>query len=228
MALSGRAVRISRNGVVIAGAKTDAITVNNDPLDITDKDDLGWRTMLADTGMRTISLDVEGVLKSDQLIDGAVNADASLLLAGAAVNIEGFGTLEGDFFLKSIQLGAEQKDVVTFKATLESSGSCGFGSLPNNLTPPYITQEIASPTPLLLTADRGTWGGELPALVTDWYIGDTADTNPAAWTLLELDAGTSWLMTSEQVGKYFRVKVTATNSVGSTVIWSAPFLSTAP
>ena len=50
MAISGRSLRISRDGSTIAGARTDNFTLSNEPIDITDKDDGGWRTMLADAG----------------------------------------------------------------------------------------------------------------------------------------------------------------------------------
>ena len=62
MAISGRSVRISRNGSNIVGARADSVTINNEPLDITDKDNSGWRTMLTDVGLRSVSCEVEGVL----------------------------------------------------------------------------------------------------------------------------------------------------------------------
>lgn len=54
MAISGRSLRISRNGSTIAGARTDNFTINNEPIDITDKDNAGWRTLLADAGSRSV------------------------------------------------------------------------------------------------------------------------------------------------------------------------------
>ena len=221
MALSGRAVRIKRNGVTIAGAKTDGVTVNNDPLDITDKDDLGWRTMLADTGLRSISLDVEGVLKSDQLIDGAINADGSMALSDGGVYIENVGFFGGNFRLNNLQLGADQKDVVTFKATLASSGPI------ETVAPPVAESAL---TISLLSGDAVVVGATVAA---SWVVFAPADIpfvrqiqlgnsdNPAdpSWH----DFGSeypSYTLTSAMVGKYVRYRATATNVAGSTSVYS--------
>ena len=124
-AVSGRKLRIKKGGVAVAGARTDNLTINNEPIDITDKDDAGWRTMLADVGVRSIDAEVEGVLADSTLIAIAVGT-ASSLLAAYTLEIDGIGDFSGNFYLASFAITGEQADTVTFTASIQSSGTITF------------------------------------------------------------------------------------------------------
>lgn len=219
MALSGRALRISRGGVSIAGARTDNVTLNNEPLDITDKDDNGWRTMLADAGARTVSCEVQGVLKDDALIADAVGDATTVLLTECVVTITGLFTLTGDFYLQGLQLGAEQGDAVTFTATLESSGSFVVTIGPYNTVLPAVSGTLGEGD--TLTTTTGTWAGD--ATITyarQWQNAASADENDPSWANIAAATGATYVLTAGDVGKYVRCKITATNTTGSTVAFS--------
>ena len=124
-AVSGRKLRIKKGGVSVAGARTDNLTINNEPIDITDKNDAGWSTMLADAGVRALEADVEGILEDSTLLALAVGAVANLLAAWS-IEVEGIGTFAGNFYLNSLELGGEQEDAVTFTANIQSSGVITF------------------------------------------------------------------------------------------------------
>ena len=219
MALSGRALRISRNGVSIVGARTDNVTLNNEPLDITDKDDSGWRTLLADAGARSVSCEVQGVLKDDALIADATGDATTVLLTECVVTISGLFTLTGDFYLQGLQLGAEQADAITFTATLESSGSFAVTIGPYNAVLPAITGMLGEGD--TLTTTNGTWAGD--ATITyarQWQHGPSADPNDPSWANIAAATGATYVLAAGDVGKHVRCKVTATNSTGSTVAYS--------
>lgn len=219
MALSGRALRISRDGVAIAGAKTDTIKLNNEPIDITDKDDSGWRTLLADAGMRTISCQVEGVFKSTDLVIDAVGDAATALLKECVVTILGLGTLTGDFLLTELSLGAEDQGAVTFSATLESGEGVTMTIGPYNTVAPAITGTLSGTN--IQTTTNGTWSGD--ATITyarQWQRGTSADPNDPSWTNIASATGTTYTLTGADTGKYLRCRVIATNSVGSTTAYS--------
>lgn len=219
MAKSGRAVRISRSGVNIVGARTDSLTVNNEPLDITDKDDAGWRTLLADTGLRSVSCEVEGVLKVDTLLVDGVGDATTALLKECVVTISGIGTLTGDFMLQNIQLGAEQADVVTFTATLESGESMTATIGPYNTVLPAITGTLSGTN--TQTTTNGTWAGD--ATITyarQWQRANSADPNDPSWANIAAATGLTYDLTVADAAKYIRCRVTATNSVGSTIAYS--------
>lgn len=219
MAKSGRAVRISRNGVNVVGARTDSLTLNNEPLDITDKDDSGWRTMLADAGARTISCEIEGVLKDSTLLADTVGNPATTLLRECVVTISGIGTITGDFMLQGLQIGAEQDGVVTFTATLESGESPVVTIGPYNTVLPAITGTLSGTN--TQTTTNGTWAGD--ATITyarQWQRATSSDPLDPSWTDIASATGTTYALTAGDVGKYIRCRVTATNSVGSTVEYS--------
>jgi len=124
-ALSGRKLRIKRGSTPIAGAQVDNLTINNEPIDITDKDDAGWRTMLADVGVRSIDAEVEGVIDDSTFLALAVGT-ASALLESYTLDIIGLGEFTGNFFLASFALTGEQADAITFTASIQSSGTITF------------------------------------------------------------------------------------------------------
>ena len=219
MAISGRSVRISRAGSNIVGARTDSVTVNNEPLDITDKDDAGWRTMLNDVGVRTVSCEIEGVLKDATLLTDGVGNASSALLKECVVTISGIGTLTGDFYLNSVQIGAEQADVVTFTATLESGESMTATIGPYNTVLPAITGTLSGTN--VQTTTNGTWLGD--ATITyarQWQRGNNPDANDPSWANISGATNTTYTLTGSDTGKYIRCRITATNSVGSTVAFS--------
>ena len=122
---SGRRVRIAIGGTDIAGAKTDSMTVNNEPIDVTDKDSVGWRTLLADVGSRSVDANVEGILIGDTLLTLGVGAGSALLPA-ATITVESLGVFAGNFYLNSVELGGAMDGENTFSATLQSSGVITF------------------------------------------------------------------------------------------------------
>jgi predicted secreted protein len=124
-AISGRKLRIKRGSTAIAGARSDSITINNEPIDITDKDDAGWRTMLADVGVRSIDCEVEGILTDSTFLALAVGT-ASSLLEAYTIEVDGIGDFTGNFFLASFAVTGEQADATTFTASIQSSGTITF------------------------------------------------------------------------------------------------------
>lgn len=125
-ALIGRKVRLKKGtglaAVGIIGARQEDITIANGEVDVTDKDDSGYRTLLDDWGLRSVDVSIAGVLKDDSLINIATSASPSVLLQGYELEVEGIGTFAGDFFMNGLSLGAPYDNSVTFSATFLSSG----------------------------------------------------------------------------------------------------------
>jgi len=125
-ALIGRKVRLKKGtgvaAVGIIGARQEDITIANGEVDVTDKDDNGYRTLLEDWGQRSVDVSISGLLKDDSLIDIATSASLSVLLQAYELEVEGIGTFTGDFFMNGLTLGAPHDNSVTFSATFLSSG----------------------------------------------------------------------------------------------------------
>jgi TP901-1 family phage major tail protein len=218
MAISGRKLRITRDGVTIVGARTDNFTISNEPIDITDKDDAGWSTSLADAGLRSIEADVEGVLKDATLITNATGS-TSLLLKSCVLEAEGIATFTGDFYLNSVEIGGEQEDAVTFSATLSSSGAITATIAPYNTVAPAVTGTAT--VGQTLTTTNGTWAGDATiTFARQWQVGNSTDQNDPSWANIAAATNLTFVLTSGQLAKYVRCRVTATNSEGSTIAFS--------
>lgn len=124
-AIAGRKVRIKRGSTAVAGARSDSITINNEPIDITGKSDTGWRTLLADVGARSIDAEVEGILTDSTFLALAVDTGSALLEA-YTLEVLGIGSFTGNFYLASFVITGEMADATTFTASIQSSGTITF------------------------------------------------------------------------------------------------------
>ena len=126
-AIVGRTVRMKKGpeltAVALVGSQNDGVTLANGEIDITDKDDGGYRTLMDTWGLRSLDVNVEGILKDDELISIATSATGSVLLQEYTLVIGNIGTFAGDFFLNNLTLGASTNEGVTFTAALLSSGA---------------------------------------------------------------------------------------------------------
>lgn len=129
-AVAGRKIRIYEGttvatGTLVAGARSDSITINNEGIDITDKGDDGWRTMLNDASVRTVEMSVEGVLKGSSLIAQSLGPTNDLL-GDYVIDIDGIGEVAGEFYFQNFAISAPHDDAATFTATIQSSGEITF------------------------------------------------------------------------------------------------------
>ncbi|MES2814467.1 MAG: phage tail tube protein [Pseudomonadota bacterium] len=123
--VAGRKVKIYKGtgvgAVLVAGARADSITINNEPIDITDKGDDGWRTLLNDASVRSVEMTVSGLLDGATLIAASLGATAALF-DGYEIRIEGIGTAAGSFFFASMEITANHDGAAEFSASIQSSG----------------------------------------------------------------------------------------------------------
>ena len=124
---SGRDLRISYNAgagmAVVAGARSDSLTFNNEAIDITDKDDAGVRTYLDDVSLKSMSMSCTGVAKAATYAALAQAAGSGTALHDFQIEFGSFATYSGQFFITSFESTGEQADTMTFTMSLESSGA---------------------------------------------------------------------------------------------------------
>lgn len=121
-AASGREIYVSRGATRLLGGRTKSMTLNGEPVDITSDDDLGWRTVLAEFGVRSIDVEVAGILKNDVLIA----AWFANVLEAYTVTITGIGTFTGNWKLTSVPLTGAHDGAIEYTGTLQSSGAIVF------------------------------------------------------------------------------------------------------
>lgn len=115
----------------VAGLTETGFTINNEGVDITNKDSAGWRTFLADANIKSISISADG-RPDDVAVSQTILADAysstTLTNYKLVYNSDGttWDTITGAFQVTSYERSGPTDDGETFSITLESSGTPTF------------------------------------------------------------------------------------------------------
>jgi TP901-1 family phage major tail protein len=113
----------------IGGLRSTSLTLNDEAVDITNKDSSGNRTLLADAGVFSMSVSGSGVFlddAADTILKDAVSATA---FKSFQVLVPDFGTFTGSFQVTSLEYAGEYNGETTYSVTLESSGAITFASV---------------------------------------------------------------------------------------------------
>lgn len=112
---------------VVGGARSDGITINNETVDVTDKDGAGWRELLQGAGITSMSLKGSGVVS-----DNAVFTDHIMVAKMANTHLvlkieSGLGDVwHGTFAIPSVERSGEYNKEENFSITLESAGTITY------------------------------------------------------------------------------------------------------
>jgi TP901-1 family phage major tail protein len=131
---AGRKVNLykgtSTSAVLVAGGREHGLSINNEAIDVTDKDSNGWRTLMADPSLRSVDISFTGLMDGSTYIALALNSSTSALLDDYELRIDGVGTIAGDFHLSTTELGTPHDDAVELTMSLMSSGAITFTAAP--------------------------------------------------------------------------------------------------
>ncbi|MEY9375960.1 TP901-1 family phage major tail protein [Rhizobium leguminosarum] len=111
--------------VTVGGARELTLTINNEPVDITNSDDAGIRKLLEGAGVNSISIKLQGVYVEDAAaaairVDASTNAHRSyqFVMPGAVTK-----TYQGSFMMASYEEAGSYNGAATYNITLESAGA---------------------------------------------------------------------------------------------------------
>ena len=113
----------------IGGMRSNTLTMNDEMVDITNKDSAGARTILAQGGVNSITIAGSGVftdLASETTLKTSFNLAA---LINYQFLVPNFGTFTGAFMLTSLEYAGEYNGEVTYSFTFESSGATTFATV---------------------------------------------------------------------------------------------------
>ena len=113
----GRLVTVTFGSASFA-CQEKSITMNGEPVDVSDDGSSGWRELLATAGELSVDVSVDGVTKSDNL-RRLVGTQAALTVTYPAT----LGSFTGTFMLVSYEEGAPYKEALTFSASFQSAGA---------------------------------------------------------------------------------------------------------
>lgn len=113
----------------IGGARSGTMTINNETVDITNKDDAGIRKLLEGKFGVSHSISLSGVYFDDSYIGtirtnvaAGTHSNFQLVVPGSTSN----GTYEGAFQITSYEESSEHNGEITYSITLESAGEVTF------------------------------------------------------------------------------------------------------
>ena len=113
----------------IAGLRSTSLTVNNESVDVTNKDSSGKRELLAAAGVQSISVSGSGVF-TDGSSESTIKTNA---LADTINNyqflVPDFGTFTGAFQITSLEYAGEYNGEVTYSMSFESGGTITFATV---------------------------------------------------------------------------------------------------
>lgn len=117
------------SGGTVAGVRTTAMKINNEEVDITNKDSAGWRELLEAGGTQSVDIDVEGIVSDSATYETLQGyAQAQTINGFQLVNNESGDTdaISGNFLITSWTEGQPYNKEVSFSCTLKSSGAVTF------------------------------------------------------------------------------------------------------
>ena len=119
---------VSGSLVTVGGLRSSSITLNDEMVDITNKDSSNNRTLLPQGGIQSMTISGSGVFTdstSEQQL--RTSFGASSFIAYSFV-IPDLGTYSGSFQITSLEFAGEYNGEATYSVTLESSGAVSFAA----------------------------------------------------------------------------------------------------
>jgi TP901-1 family phage major tail protein len=110
----------------IGGMRSTSMTLNDEMVDVTNKDSSRARTLLAQGGVNSMTVSGSGVFTdtaSELALKNTFDASSFSLYQFV---IPDFGTYSGSFQLTSLEYSGEYNGEVTYSFTFESSGAISF------------------------------------------------------------------------------------------------------
>jgi TP901-1 family phage major tail protein len=112
----------------VGGLRSTSISFGDEAVDVTTIDSANHRQLLANGGIRTVSISGSGVF-TDALSESTLRtAFGASSFSNYNVIVPDFGTYEGKFMVASLEYSGEYNGEVTYSVTLESSGEITFAA----------------------------------------------------------------------------------------------------
>jgi len=119
---------VSGSVTTVGGLRSSSITLNDEMVDITNKDSSNVRNLLPQGGVQSMTISGSGVF-TDSTSEQQLRTDfgASTFTTYNFV-IPDLGTYSGTFQITSLEFAGEYNGEATYSITLESSGTISFAA----------------------------------------------------------------------------------------------------
>lgn len=110
----------------VAGLRSNSISINNEPVDVTTKDDEGWRRLLEGVAFKSISMSAAGIWQTAAGKDTIVSEIIAGTFGHYQLIDEDSGKFEGSFLMSSLENTGNHDGVEEFTLSLESTGGVAW------------------------------------------------------------------------------------------------------
>ncbi|GAA0488393.1 phage major tail protein, TP901-1 family [Parasphingorhabdus litoris] len=107
----------------IAGLRTTQLSVNGEPVVITNKDSGGWRELLSGAGIRSVSVSGAGVFTGSDAELRIKNHALAGLIDAYELSFESGDRMRGDFLVTRLDYSGDYNGERSYTLSLESSGA---------------------------------------------------------------------------------------------------------
>lgn len=114
------------SGGTVAGLRNVSATINNEPVDITNKDSAGWRNLLEGAGTQSVDISADGVATDGatyETLKGYAQANSHNAMQIIGPDND---AISGSFMITSFQEAAAHNDEIKFSLSLQSAGTITF------------------------------------------------------------------------------------------------------
>jgi len=109
----------------VAGQRTTSLSINNEQIDTTDKDDSRWRKLM-EGGVRSMSSSAAGLITGQDAFKTLMNIALQGSIKTYQLVFADGQTLEGPFQVSSKELTGEYTDAQQYTLSLESAGDIDY------------------------------------------------------------------------------------------------------
>lgn len=110
----------------VGGFRSNSFSINNETVDITNKDSSGVRELLSGGGIQSFSLSGSGVFMDDAAFALAEQVTRNKESRNWQVIVPGYGTYQGLYQITSLEFGGEHNGEMTYSLAMESAGIIAF------------------------------------------------------------------------------------------------------
>lgn len=112
----------------VGGQRTTAFTLDNEPVDVTNKDSNRFRTLLESGGTRSLNVASSGVFVNDAALQALQGNALNDIFSDLKLIFEDGSSITGTFQVASLEKAGEYNGEVTYSLTIQSTGEFIFAT----------------------------------------------------------------------------------------------------
>lgn len=121
-------IDISGTMTTVGGMRSTSMTLNDEAVDISNKDSGSFRELLPAGGIQSMSISASGVFTDSTAETTLRAAYGTSTFKSYNIIVPDLGTYAGTFMIASLEYAGEYNGEATYSVTLESSGSITFSA----------------------------------------------------------------------------------------------------